>query len=121
MGVRFRMALLAVGVLAGLNPAGGQCPHDGSAASPTSGRGGVRGARWVTVPEGFCEEVLGQAQAGPEGCRTLSERDLPRFLHAVQRERTASVLQAPRLSVTDGETGTVRVGEQTPFVTAVKT
>src|SRR4051812_38864393 len=63
-------------------------------------------ARWVTVPAGFCDRHL-SAERTP----VLGDAELRAFLAAVQADRTAAVLAAPRLVVDSGQEGTVQLGE----------
>lgn len=68
--------------------------------------------RIVTAPVGLCER-LGMKQAGG----TLTDREMARLLEAVENDRTANVVQFPKVTTFDGQTATIRCGDRRLFVT----
>jgi hypothetical protein len=72
--------------------------------------------RAVKVPVGFCERV-GVKLTGEA---VLTDAQLLRVLEAAQAQRDVLVTQYPKITADDGQTATVRVTEQQPFVTAIE-
>ncbi len=71
--------------------------------------------RVLKVPAGFCEK------AGLKLARdtTLTDAQVRALLEAAQGRREASVMQAPRMTALDGQSVTVKVGEERTFVTGI--
>jgi type II secretory pathway component GspD/PulD (secretin) len=72
--------------------------------------------RLVKLPAGCCERL----KLKTCGDAVLSECDLKALLEALQECPEASVMQFPKVTTFDGQTATVRVGEQRTFVTGVE-
>jgi hypothetical protein len=75
--------------------------------------------RVVAVPAGFCEKL---AVGGKDGGATafLGDEQVCQLLETVRGDRRASVMCAPKLSMLDGQPGTICVGEQRPVTTGVE-
>src|SRR5438477_607892 len=71
--------------------------------------------RLLKVPVGFC------ARAGVKLARdtTLTPAQLGALLEAAQGERDANVMMSPKMTALDGQTVTVKVGEERFFVTGL--
>jgi type II secretory pathway component GspD/PulD (secretin) len=54
-----------------------------------------------------------------DGESFLTERELQKLLEAAQGNRDASVMQLPKITTFDGQTATVKAGEEQSFVTGV--
>src|SRR5581483_6378280 len=72
--------------------------------------------RLVKVPAGCCERLRTQKCGA-----VLGECELKTLLEAVQDSPGASVMQFPKVTTFEGQTATVRVGEQRFFVTGIET
>lgn len=116
MGVRYRVAFLAVGLLGGVDSTYGQCPREGCAA----GREVIVEVRVATMRPGFCERILADVKPGLDGLRTLTDREVARFLEAVQGDPRASVMMAPKITAADGQTSSICVTDRTSFTTGLK-
>lgn len=75
----------------------------------------VTEVRVVSVPAGFAERV------GVKCCEgtVLAPREMAVLMHAVQGDRRANIMMAPKVTTFDGQTATVRVGEEQTFVTGL--
>jgi type II secretory pathway component GspD/PulD (secretin) len=71
--------------------------------------------RVLKLPAGFWR----QAGCKPDG-DLLSEKELRRLLEAMQADRGAAVMQAPKVTVADGETARISTRETRFFVTGVE-
>lgn len=72
--------------------------------------------RLVRVPAGFCDRV----GVKPASTACLTECELAKLLEAAQGHAQATVTQLPRVTTFDGQTATVRTGDQRMFVTGVE-
>lgn len=72
--------------------------------------------RIIRVPAGFCERHGIDREKGTG----LDDTELKKVLEAVQAHREGSVLQFPKITCFNGQTATIRNGEQRMFLTAVE-
>jgi hypothetical protein len=84
--------------------------------------------RVVSVPEDFSEPMglefgpTAQARTRTDELQKvvfLDERQVAQFMEAAQGNAKTEVMQAPRLTLFDGEASTIEVGEAQSFVTGV--
>lgn len=74
--------------------------------------------RYIRVPAGFCERLGLKPSDGANA--PLNEREMRLFMEAVQLNRDCSVLMAPKMTLFDNQTATVKCEERQHFVTAVE-
>src|SRR5262245_11998541 len=72
--------------------------------------------RILKLPAGFCEQV----GLKTTGDTVLSDRELLKLLEAVQANRDANIMQAPKVTTFDGQSATIRIGETRYFVTSAE-
>jgi hypothetical protein len=76
--------------------------------------------RLVTVPDGYLETFAAEQKSSAAG-RTvfLNDGQMFQFMEAMQGDRRTSCMQAPKLTVANGQCATVDVTEQRYYVTHV--
>jgi hypothetical protein len=77
--------------------------------------------RFVTVPEGFFRERLGIDfdHPGPGGPKVLNDNQLGRLIETVQADTRTSVMQAPKMTLFNGQRSVLSVGDEHNFVTGL--
>jgi hypothetical protein len=89
--------------------------------------------RFVSVGEDFCERVGVDFNSNPpktcsppappvaprDGVAFLNDAQVRKLLEAVQGDRRANVMQAPKVTVANGQASVIRVGDEHRFVTGV--
>jgi type II secretory pathway component GspD/PulD (secretin) len=75
--------------------------------------------RTQTNPTGASVQCLGNRSASDLGVHFLDDRQVRQVLELVQGDRRANILQAPKITLANGQRGTVNAVEQQFYVTGV--
>jgi type II secretory pathway component GspD/PulD (secretin) len=76
--------------------------------------------RFITIAEDFFEHIGVELMGGlGGGLKALDDAHLRCLMEAVQGDRRSNVMQAPKLTLFNGQRSTLCVGEEKPFVTGL--
>jgi hypothetical protein len=89
--------------------------------------------RFVSVGEDFCERIGVDFNSNPpttysspappvapkQGVAFLNDAQMRKLMEAVQGDQRANVMQAPKLTVSNGQASVIRIGDEHRFVTGV--